>query len=164
MRLYFAWTTQEQLQSGIMMASVNQIDSNFLCDSVCVSSMWVTMCHVLHVHMPFYEGTCQNLLWGTLATLEQLQSQRTQSALSTFGIFSVLAGCLWDLRISKYSHTGGEGKMPQHCTVHCHAFIWPEFTRIVWGWHWRSPWTRQTWHTRWQISYLEISLSMWLLY
>ena len=102
-----------------------------------------------------------HLLW---ATLEQLSSPKIQSALSTFGIFSVLAGCLWDLRISKYSHTGGEGKMPQHCTVHCHAFIWPEFTRIVWGWHWRSPWTRQTWHTWWRISYLEISLSMWLLY
>ena len=28
-------------------------------------------------HVPFYEGMCQNLIWGTLATLEQLQSQIT---------------------------------------------------------------------------------------
>ena len=49
---------QEQLQSGITMASVNQIDSIFFCDSVCVSSTWVTTCHVPHVHVLFYEGTC----------------------------------------------------------------------------------------------------------
>ena len=30
----------------------------FVCDSVCVSSTWWTMCHVLHMHVPFYEGTC----------------------------------------------------------------------------------------------------------
>ncbi len=30
-----------------------------------------------HVHMPFYEATCQNLLLGTLPTLEQIQSQIT---------------------------------------------------------------------------------------
>ena len=46
-----------------MMASVNRIDSIFLCDSVCVSSNVVdnVPCAPLargYVHMPFYEGTC----------------------------------------------------------------------------------------------------------
>ena len=64
------------------MASVNRIDSNYF--------LWLRVC-LLYVgdnipraprargcpHVPFYEGTCQNLIWGTLATLEQLQSQIT---------------------------------------------------------------------------------------
>ena len=32
------------------------------------------------MHVPFYEGTCQNLLLGTLPTLEQLQSQITMGS------------------------------------------------------------------------------------
>ena len=77
-----SWATQEQLQSAITMASVNRIDSNFF--------VWLRVCLLYvgdnmpraphargHVHVPFFEGTCQNLIWGTLATLEQLQSQIT---------------------------------------------------------------------------------------
>ena len=77
-----ALATQEQLQSGITMASVIRIDSNFF--------VWLRVCLLYvgdnmpraprargHVHVPFFEGTCQNLIWGTLATLEQLQSQIT---------------------------------------------------------------------------------------
>ena len=58
-----SWTTQEQLQSGITMASVNRIDSNFF--------LWLRVCLLYvgdnmlraphargHVHVPFYEGTC----------------------------------------------------------------------------------------------------------
>ncbi len=39
--------TLEQLQSVITMASDNRIDSIFLCDSVCISSTWLTTCACL---------------------------------------------------------------------------------------------------------------------
>ena len=70
-----SWTTQEQLQSGITMASVNRIDSNFF--------LWLRVCLLYvddnipraprargYVHVPFYEGTCQNWLSATGETLE----------------------------------------------------------------------------------------------
>ena len=58
-----SWTTQEQLQSGITMASVNRIDSNFfvwlrVCLLYMVNNVPHAPCARGHVHVPFYEGTC----------------------------------------------------------------------------------------------------------
>ena len=49
----------------------------FFHGSVCVSFTWLTPCHV---HVPFYEGMCQNLLIATGGTLEQLQSGITMAS------------------------------------------------------------------------------------
>ncbi len=67
------------------MVSDQRIDSNFF------SWLRVYLLYVVdtvpraprvrgHVHVPFYEGTCQNLLLGTLLTLEQLQNQITMGS------------------------------------------------------------------------------------
>ena len=56
----------EQLRSNFKVElrwlPLTELTQFFLCDSVCVSSTWVTTCHVPHVHVPFYKGTCQNLI------------------------------------------------------------------------------------------------------
>ena len=62
------------------MVSDHRIGSIFFPGSVCVSSTSLTPCHVPHVHVPFYEGTCQNLLKATGGTLEQLQSGITMAS------------------------------------------------------------------------------------
>ncbi len=55
----------EQLRSNYKVElhwlPLTELTDIFLCDSVCVSSTWVTTCHVPHMHVPFYEGMCQNL-------------------------------------------------------------------------------------------------------
>ena len=69
--MYVCPLAHEQLRSNfkvelrwLLLTESTQI---FLCDSVCVSSTWVTTCHVPHVHVNvlFYEGTCQNLFSAT---------------------------------------------------------------------------------------------------
>ncbi len=70
------------LMSNSGATSVNRIDSNFFVWlRVCLLYVVDNMPHACgYVHVPFYEGTSQNLLWGTLANLEQLQSQITMDS------------------------------------------------------------------------------------
>ncbi len=70
--LLFVTLAHEQLQSQIMMGSELRIGSKFYIPCAPRARG--------HVHLPFYEGTCQKLLLGTLPTIEQLQSQITMGS------------------------------------------------------------------------------------